>query len=148
MTDIVVVGHGRFAPGLLQTARMIAGPVGTATAVEFPVGTGVDTLTKDLAHAIDTLRAARPDDARDEPVLVLTDVAGGSPSRVALGEALAGRAEVVTGANLPMLLDALFAPVTTTAGELALQVAQSARAGVRNLGVELTAHVTEQGGSA
>lgn len=137
MTQILVVGHGGFATTLLETARMLAGSIGRAEAVDFPVGTGVDALTSRVAAAIDALIVERADDAPPDPVLLLTDVAGGSPSRVALGEALAGRAEVVTGVNLPMLLDALFGADASAPAELAVRVAASAQAGIRNLGSEV-----------
>ncbi len=136
MTQILVVGHGGFATTLLETARMLTGGTGRALAVEFPVGTGVDELAAHVAATVDTLIAERATGAAPD-VLILTDVAGGSPSRVALGEALAGRAEVVTGANLPMLLDALFGAEATPAAELARRVVASAQAGIRNLGSEV-----------
>lgn len=135
MTQILVVGHGAFATTLLETARMLTGSTGHARAVQFPVGTGVSELTDTVSAAIDALIEER--DGDPERVLVLADIAGGSPARVALAEALAGRAEVVTGANLPMLIDALFAPDTTTPDELARQVAGSAQAGIRNMGAEI-----------
>jgi mannose/fructose-specific phosphotransferase system component IIA len=135
MTQILVVGHGAFATTLLETARMLTGSAGHARAVQFPVGTGVSELTDTVSAAIDALIEER--DGEPERVLVLADIAGGSPARVALGEALAGRAEVVTGANLPMLIDALFAPETITPAELACQVAGSAQSGIRNMGAEI-----------
>jgi mannose/fructose-specific phosphotransferase system component IIA len=135
MTQILVVGHGAFATTLLETARMLTGSTGHARAVQFPVGTGVSELTDTVSAAIDALIEERDGDR--ERVLVLADIAGGSPARVALGEALAGRAEVVTGANLPMLIDALFAPDTMTPDELARQVAGSAQSGIRNMGAEI-----------
>lgn len=135
MTQILVVGHGGFATTLLETARMLIGTTGSAQAVEFPVGTGVDDLTAHVSAAVDSLNTERGVDA--EPVLILVDVAGGSPARVGLGEALAGRAEVVSGANVPMLIEALFGAATTPAAELARRVAASAQAGIRNLGSEI-----------
>lgn len=135
MTQILVVGHGAFATTLLETATMLTGSTGRARAVQFPVGTGVPELTATVSAALDELIDER--DGQAERVLVLADIAGGSPARVALGEALAGRAEVVTGANLPMLIDALFAPETLTSAELAEQVVGSAQAGIRNMGAEI-----------
>ena len=137
MTQILVVGHGRFATTLLETARMLTGTTGHALAVQFPVGTGVDELTAQVSAALDTLIADRGENAGAGQVLVLADVAGGSPARVALGEALAGRAEVVSGANLPMLIDALFGAETTEPAELARRVIASAQAGIRNLASEI-----------
>jgi mannose/fructose/sorbose-specific phosphotransferase system IIA component len=133
MVKILLVGHGAVATALLDTARMVAGPLGDARAIEFPAGMGIEELTDRVRSAIDELRA----DA-DERVLILTDVAGGSPSRVALTEALADHAEVVTGVNLPMVIEALFAPITMTLQELVPRIVDAGRAGVRDLGAELS----------
>ena len=107
-----------------------------AVALQFPVGMGVDELTTQVAAAVDTLGAEENGGAAGQ-VLVLADVMGGSPARVALGEVLAGRAEVVTGANLPMLIEALAGARTMALPDLARKVAASAQSGIRHLGEDL-----------
>jgi mannose/fructose/sorbose-specific phosphotransferase system IIA component len=137
MTQILLVGHGDFAKNLLETAQMLTGPNDRALAVQFPVGTGVEELTARVAAAVDTLSAKRDESGSAEQVLVLADVMGGSPARVALGEVLAGRAEVVTGANLPMLIEALAGAKKTAPADLARKVVASAQSGIRHFGSEL-----------
>ena len=140
MTCIIVTGHGSFASALLETAGMIVGSTDGSHPVDFPVGTGVDDLTERLRALIATEHAERP----DESVLILADLLGGSPARVALAEAAAGRAEVVTGVNLPMLVDILLAGSEATAKDLAARAVTNGQEGIRDLGPLLR----EQGASA
>ena len=137
MTQILLVGHGDYAKTLLETAQMLTGASDRALAIQFPVGTGVEDLSAQVAAAIDTLAAKRDENGMSEQVLVLADVVGGSPARVALGEVLAGRAEVVTGANLPMLIEALAGARKTAPADLARKVVASAQSGIRHFGSDL-----------
>lgn len=116
---------------------MIAGPVGTATAVDFPIGTGIEDLAAKVSQAVDDLVGNRSEGSTPEKVLILTDVTGGSPARIALGEALRGRAEVLAGVNLPMLLEALFTPPSLDLRDVVERVMSAAQAGIRNLGSEI-----------
>jgi mannose/fructose/sorbose-specific phosphotransferase system IIA component len=133
MIKIILVGHGGVAAAMLETARMLVGPLGDARTIDFPAGVGVEELADRVRNAIDELQARG-----DERVLILTDVAGGSPSRVALTEALADRAEVVTGVNLPMVIEALFGCSTMTMQDLVPRIVDAGRAGVRDLGADLS----------
>ncbi len=130
MTTIVVTGHGSFATSLVETARMIVGSTENVQAVDFPVGSGVEELTERVGAAIDRANPA------GEPgrVLILADVLGGSPARVALTEAAAGRADVVTGVNLPMLIDLALSAGTATAPELAARAVTAGQDGIRDAG--------------
>lgn len=101
MRPIVIVAHGTLAGSLLATAQMIVGPAPTARSVDFEVGSSVEELQTRVAEAVAAVRG-------EGRALVLVDLAGGSPSRVAAALALEGGAvDVVTGANLPMLIHAL-----------------------------------------
>lgn len=130
MTTIVVTGHGSFATSLVETAQMIVGSTESVHPVDFPVGTGVDDLTEQLGSLIARLNP------EGEPgrVLILADVLGGSPARVALAEAAAGRADVVTGANLPMLIDLALGAGDSASSELAARAVASGRDGIRDAG--------------
>jgi len=58
---------------------------------------GVEDLTKEITAAIKKLD-------QGQGVLILTDLFGGTPSNLSLSLLKAGKVEVVTGVNLPMLL--------------------------------------------
>ncbi|RIQ21649.1 PTS sugar transporter subunit IIA [Jiangella rhizosphaerae] len=130
MTSIVVTGHGSFATSLVETAEMIVGSTEHVHAVDFPVGSGVDELTERVESLIDRVNPA------GEPgrVLILADVLGGSPARVALAQAAAGRADVVTGVNLPMVVDLALGAGTSSAPELAARAVTAGQDGIRDAG--------------
>jgi len=100
---IVVASHGQLAGAMLASAAMICGPADDVVAVG---------LTPDQTPEAfgDILRSAIGSDAR--PVLVLTDMVGGTPHNVAavVCRAIASSARevaCVSGLNLAMLLEAM-----------------------------------------
>jgi PTS system mannose-specific IIA component len=97
MIGIVVVGHGRVPEELLAAARTIVGDLPAAVAVSV-------SWTDDGSEARAAVeRAIAEVGAAGGPVLVLTDVFGGTPTNVSL-PFLSERVEIVTGVNLPMLI--------------------------------------------
>lgn len=101
MISIILTGHGSFAEGLFSAAKLITGQTDALSCVTFPETDSTEDLQKKLRAAID--------DAEGE-VLVLADMAGGSPFKeaVVLRAAMPERKiEVVSGANVPMVIAAL-----------------------------------------
>jgi PTS system mannose-specific IIA component len=96
-TGVVVVSHGQLATELLNAAEMIVGDLPGFQAVS--IGWHVDvTVARDAIAAA----VARVDAGAG--VLVLTDMFGVTPSNLGMALLDAGRVEVVTGVNLPMLI--------------------------------------------
>jgi PTS system mannose-specific IIA component len=85
------------ATELLNAAEMIVGDLPRFTAVSIGWHDDVPLATEALARAI-----ARVDSGAG--ILLLTDMFGGTPSNLAMTFLEAGRVEVVTGVNLPMLI--------------------------------------------
>lgn len=101
MIGFVITGHGEFAPGLAQALSMIAGPQPHLAAVPFREGEPLDGYERRLGEALaEVLRET-------SGALIFTDLLGGTPFRTAM--LLASRhenVEVLTGTNLPMLIEA------------------------------------------
>ena len=72
MVGVVVTGHGGFAAGMAANVKMLAGSDAELKAVDFADGMDVEVFEKQLAEAIDSY-------ADCEAVLVLADIAGGTP---------------------------------------------------------------------
>ncbi len=100
MIGVVVAAHGTLAEALVATARLVVPGGGPVEAVSIAPG-------EDGAHFESRLRDAVERARRDGGVLVLTDMFGGTPSNVGLTMHESDRVEVLTGANLPMLIKAL-----------------------------------------
>jgi mannose/fructose-specific phosphotransferase system component IIA len=99
---IVVASHGDLAHAMLGSAAMICGPIADAVAVDLQP----DQSPEDYDGA---LRSAMGDDGR--PVLILTDLLGGTPHNVATFICCESRGTslsmaCVSGTNLGMLLEA------------------------------------------
>jgi len=94
---IVVVGHGRVPEELLAAVRAIVGELPAAVAVSVSWTDDGSEARAAVEKAIDAVGGD------GGPVLVLTDVFGGTPTNVSL-PFLSDRVEIVTGVNLPMLI--------------------------------------------
>ena len=95
---VVVVTHGQLASELLNAAEMIVGDLPRFTAVSIGWHDDVEIAREAIAQAVTKAKA------HGGGVLLLTDMFGGTPSNLGLTFLEAGRVEVVTGVNLPMLI--------------------------------------------
>ena len=112
MNGIIVIGHGRFASGLASSIEVIAGKQDKFEAIDFPVGSTNTDLAEELKQAVERL------DCSD--IIFCTDIAGGTPfnQSVILSTHLAN-SKVISGTNIPVLLEALFSRTNQTASSLA-----------------------------
>lgn len=99
MVGLVVVTHGAFAEGLVNAASMIAGETAALKTVALMQTDAVDGLEERVSAALKEVD-------QGEGVLILVDMLGASPFNVC-GRLAAERddVELVTGVNLPMLLE-------------------------------------------
>lgn len=121
---VVVVTHGVLATELLNAAEIIVGDLPRFAAVSIGWHDDVAVATDAMARAI-----ARVDAGRG--VLLLTDMFGGTPSNLALTFLEAGRVEVVTGVNLPMLIKLARVRDEHDLAALARLVCEDGRAAIR-----------------
>lgn len=100
MVAVIVAAHGRLAEGLVASSAMIAGPQEDLVPVTFEQSEGPDDLLAKYAAAVE----GSPSDQ----YLLLVDLLGGSPYNAAARFAAErDDADVVTGVNLPMLIEVL-----------------------------------------
>lgn len=99
MIGLIVTGHGHFATGLTTSLHLIAGDPKDYVAVDFEETDSVEDLEKKLNEAMDSLKHC-------EAILVLSDLAGGSPFKTSVEIGFPkGNVEVVAGTNLGMLVE-------------------------------------------
>lgn len=101
MVGLLVTGHGHFATGLGSALQLIAGTADNLAFVDFEADHSTETLTNNLNDALDGLKGC-------DGVLVLADLAGGSPFKAAVECKFARpdqKIEVVAGTNLSMLVE-------------------------------------------
>ena len=99
MIGIVVATHGRLGHELLATAEQIVGPLQQVTPCSVEPGCSADELRDRLREAI-----ARVD--QGDGVIVLADLAGGSPCTQSMALCKKANLEVISGVNLPIVIKA------------------------------------------
>jgi|SRR5262245_58542899 len=125
MLRALLITHGDFGASLLSTAVGIVGPAPGVEAIS-----NREHSREGLSRIVEAKLAAW----NGEEGLILTDIHGGSCAQAAMSGALAGRgAPVITGINLPMLVDFLVNRGAFTAAEMAARLVDKGRAGVRLL---------------
>jgi mannose PTS system EIIA component len=97
MIGVVVVTHGQLAIELLNAAETIVGDLPRFTAVSIGWHEDVQDARDEIAQAIGRV-------AGEHGTLLLTDMFGGTPANLGITFLDAGKVEVVTGVNLPMLI--------------------------------------------
>ena len=95
-----------FAAGMAANVKMLAGSDAELKAVDFADGMDVEVFEKQLAEAIDSY-------ADCEAVLVLADIAGGTPYNRAAGLSMTRpKVRVISGLNSSMLMDLCMRNIT------------------------------------
>ena len=97
MIGIVLVTHGRLAEELVSTLEHIVGPQEKVATVCIQPDDDMESRRRDILAAIN--RVNEPDGA-----ILLADLFGGTPSNLAISVMNETGVEVITGVNLPMII--------------------------------------------
>ncbi len=97
MIGLVIVAHAGLAEELLKATETIVGTVPRAVAVGIRPDDDVDAMRASIAAAIKSVD-------NGAGVIIMTDMFGGTPSNMSLSFLEDGHIEVLTGVNLPMLI--------------------------------------------
>ncbi|NPA99221.1 MAG: PTS sugar transporter subunit IIA [Crenarchaeota archaeon] len=139
MTGIVIVSHGKFVDGILDSIRMLIG-TDVLEKIESVILTeteSVEGLTERIKNAIEKVKD-------ENGVLVLVDLFGGTPSRAAAIIALENPdVQIVSGLNLPMLLQVLL-NIDEKADELARIAVEAGKEGIINVGEKIRREVLKK----
>lgn len=100
MIGLIVTGHGHFGTGLTSSLDLIAGKQENYVAVDFLAEDSTDTLVQKFEQAFEQLDTT-------DGVLVLSDLAGGSPFKTMVETSLSKDfpVRVIAGTNLGMLIE-------------------------------------------
>lgn len=97
MIGAMVVAHGHLAHELVAAAEMIVGEISHIVPVSIGWHDDVNEASSEIERRIAEVQSGTG-------VLLLTDMFGGTPSNIAITFQKPGEVEVVTGANLPMII--------------------------------------------
>lgn len=99
--NILLVSHATLSKGVLEAFRMFAPDVDGVCALGLTAEGGVDAFRDELARTVGEL-------AEDGDLLIMADLQGGTPFNESVPLVLQNpeRMRLVTGLNLPMLVEA------------------------------------------
>ena len=101
MIGIVIVTHRQLGEALIDAAEFIIGSEPQETTwVSIDLNESADVLRKKIAAGIEQVE-------KKEGVLILTDMFGGTPSNLSYSFLEEGHIEVLSGVNLPVLIEAI-----------------------------------------
>ena len=100
MVGLLLISHGAMAEGMLDAARMIVGSMEAVAAVSLKEEDAVEDL-------MERIEAALQEVDQGDGTLLMVDAFGASPFNASARLALSRKdnLEVITGMNLPMLLE-------------------------------------------
>jgi PTS system mannose-specific IIA component len=100
MIGIVIVTHSHLGDALIEAAQFIIGKRPEAlVSVSIDLNESADMLRTKIDGGIKKVKS-------EDGVLILTDMFGGTPSNLSYSFLEEGRIEVISGVNLPILIQA------------------------------------------
>lgn len=126
MVGIILASHGGFAEGIKESGEMIFGKQENLETVTLLPSMGPDDLKAQIEEKVEKMDT--------DQILFLVDLWGGTPFNQASG-LLKGKEEnwaIVTGLNLPMLIEALGSRLgSESSHEVAQVIIEAARDGIK-----------------
>lgn len=122
-----MVAHGSLSEELIGTTKMIVGDE-----LSGMVGVAIhdldqpENIRRELEKAIQAVN-------QGAGVVVFTDMFGGTPSNIALSFLKDQEVEVISGVNLPMLVDLVYSREGKTLVDLSRQSAEIGRNSIRRI---------------
>ena len=102
---VIVVSHGSYARGLVDTVQMIAGKQEDLEAFGLESEESVDTLKEKIRQSIEQA-------SQDEEILILTDIFYGSPFNTVISLMPEYDLYHVTGINLPLMMEVIMGRIS------------------------------------
>lgn len=122
MIGLVLVTHAGLADALKTSAEMIVGPLENCTSVQVAPEERADEIMSRVVTAVETVNA--------DGAVIMTDLFGGTPSNMAMSFLKEGRVEVLTGVNLPMVIEFCSKRGRLPLAELAAELQRCGREGI------------------
>jgi PTS system mannose-specific IIA component len=122
MTGLVLVTHAGLAGALKSAAEMIVGTIELCSSVEVASGEHADEIMARVVSAVESVSA--------DGAIIMTDLFGGTPSNMAMSFLKEGKIEVLTGVNLPILIEFSSKRGRMPIAELAVELQRSGREGI------------------
>lgn len=138
MISVIIGTHGMFSEEILKSTEMIFGTQENISAVTFKPGEGIEDLVEKYNTLIEKLDST-------DGVLFMVDLFGGSPFNAASLIAMKHEnMEIVTGVNLPMILEVLGSRDFSNVSELLTIAENSGKEAIKVLTKNLNVDMEEE----
>lgn len=139
MVQIIVASHGPLSVSIVKSASLITGS--SAVADIKTISITMETSVEEARKAVETVLGSF--DENDE-ILALTDIYGGSITRVITEYIGLRKIDVITGVNLGILLEAILMKDTLEYDELVNYLIENGKNGIRHINTELESEGDEE----
>ena len=138
MVGVVIVTHVQLAQEFLKISQLItASTLDNFKAVSINLDDNPDEARDKLLQAVNSVDTGNG-------VVIIVDMFGGTPSNLSLSLLSKGKVEIVTGANLPMIIEAASKSTEVKLDELVNILISSGQGAIRSAGGILDAKIVER----
>lgn len=139
MVQIIVASHGPLSASIVKSASLIAGSSSIADikTISITMETSVEEARKAIETVLDSFN-------ENDEILALTDIYGGSITRVISDYIGVRKIDVITGVNLGILLEAILMKDTLEYDELVNYLIENGKNGIRHINTELESEGDEE----
>lgn len=122
--SLIIATHGKFSEELIKSSEIIAGKQENVTAITFESGEGLKSLTSRITKVLTK-------EYYNDGVVFLVDLFGGSPFNVISTIVYqTDNMYIITGVNLPMLLEAVILRMNLGIEELVAKLEYAGKEGI------------------
>lgn len=123
MVGLIVATHGNTGLELVRSAEMFSGPLDYCKTWALNPGDDIEDGEKILEEYVDQLDEG-------DGVLIMTDLFGGTPSNLTLKISMRKNVGILTGVNLPMLIQFVSERETQTLDQLVKECMETGQSGI------------------
>nr|WP_300326163.1 PTS sugar transporter subunit IIA [uncultured Anaerostipes sp.] len=123
MVGLIVATHGNTGLELVKSAEMFSGPLDHCKTWALNPGDDIEDGEKILEEYVDQLDEG-------DGVLIMTDLFGGTPSNLTLKISMRKNVGILTGVNLPMLIQFVSERETQTLDQLVKECMETGQSGI------------------
>ncbi len=128
MINFIIVSHGKMAEGIVDAIKLIVGNQTGVEMISLEEHQSIEDLEEKIEVAIKELLK------NSTGVLIFADLFGASPFNMAAKAAVKYKSvEVVTGVNLPMVIESIMQRGNYSISEIAREARESGKQGIRLL---------------
>lgn len=123
MVGLIIATHGNTCVELVKSAEMFSGPLKNCETWALNPGDNIEQGEKELEQCVERLDEG-------DGVMIMTDLFGGTPSNLSLKISMRKNVGVLTGVNLPMLIQFISGREESPMDKLITECTESGQKGI------------------